>query len=117
MSDIFGFPDEEEPEGRYYGEEYNPYESFTYTPVWEERYTIYGDGAHRGQSWTMTGQEWVGEAYLDQYSLIELYGLDNLDIIEDLMDQGYDYLIQSDITGEWISGLWEDWRELYGETA
>lgn len=65
----------------------------------------------------MTGPEWVGEAYYTRYELLDMYGLDNLDIIEGLMDLGYDYDYVSDITGELISGLWHDWRELYGETA
>ena len=113
MSDIFGFDDDEELEGMYVDDPY--YEEFVYTG--EDRYTLYGDYQHAGESWTMTGQEWIGEAYQDQWRTLELYGLSPMDIIEDLMDAGYDYVTISDITGEEISGIWDDWRELYGETA
>ena len=113
MSDIFGFPEDEELEGYYVTDPF--YEEFSY--FGEQQYTLYGDGAHRGESWTMTGPEWIGEAYMNQYYLLQEYGLDNLDIIEGLIDAGYDYEIESPITGEMISGVWEDWRELYGETA
>ena len=83
----------------------------------EPLYTLYGDGEHAGQSWTMTGPEWLGEAYLSRFELLELYGLDNLDVVEQLMDAGYDYDYISPITGKHISGIWHDWRELYSETA
>jgi len=116
MSDIFGFPEgQEEPTGQYFtDEEWDIFNSYDWG---ETRYTLYGDGDHAGESWTMTGQEWVGEAYLSQWKLLKLYGLDNLDIIEGLIDAGYDYGEYSEITGKWISGLWADWREFYGETA
>lgn len=83
----------------------------------EPTYRLYGDGAHAGEHWDKTGPEWIGEAYLSNYELIELYGLDNLDVLEQLIDEGYDYDYISEITGEVISGVWHDWREIYGETA
>jgi len=115
VSDIFGFPDEE-PYGSYYDQR-DLEEELYERSLFEDRYTLYGDLDHANESFTLTGPEWIGEAYRSQYETIELYGLSPLDIISDLIDAGYDYEVVSPITGELISGVWEDWRELYGEVA
>jgi hypothetical protein len=56
----------------------------------EPQITLHGQDEHAGEAFTMTYNEWMGEAYLSQYELLELYGLDNLDILEGLLDEGYE---------------------------
>jgi hypothetical protein len=60
----------------------------------------------------------MGEVMYDNEELIELYGLDRQDIMQELIDAGQDYPGSrlNSRTGEPISGLWEDYRDqLYGD--
>jgi hypothetical protein len=77
--------------------------------------TLYGIQDGMFEPYSMTGEEWVDEALRPKEDLIEEYGLDNIDIIEQLQSRGYDYTY-IDFDGEERSGLWRDWRDAYAES-
>lgn len=80
---------------------------------WDDQVTIYGDWDGTSfASYTYTAEDWFNE--VTTYSgpeLIDMYGLDNIDIINQLMDQG---LWERGYPG-FPSEDWAYWRELYEE--
>jgi hypothetical protein len=68
---------------------------------WNEDVTIYNDYF---QELTYQGVDWYNETFNSNEENLELYGIDTLDIIHQLEDQGL-----------WDADDWEYWRENYGE--
>lgn len=106
----------------FYDDDYISEQPSVYTPPEEygreQQVTIYGDGEHFNEPFTLSVHEWMGEVMYDNEELIELYGLDRQDIMQELIDAGQDYPGSrlNSRTGEPISGLWEDYRDqLYGD--
>jgi len=58
---------------------------------------VYGTEVH------FTGDQWYREAFRSQEDLLQRYGIDNIDILMALYNQGY--INDQD---------WEYWREIYG---
>ena len=110
MTDIFG-PDDDYPGGQEYpGYDEEPLNEETWGDhgilvgdEWYDDVTIYNDFF---QPLTMTMQDWYDATLLGHEELLATYGIDNLDIIRQLEDQGI-----------WDSDDWEIWREMYGEAA
>jgi hypothetical protein len=113
MSDIFGGPPEDEEfEGGFdpfgYPEDYaeveDPYGFWhgeTPESWWSNDLTLENPN---GESITMEAGEWY-EATLNNDEINQaFYGMDTLDIIDDLIDLGL-----------WEDEDWETWREQYGE--
>lgn len=97
MTDMFGPDDPEEPpdywEARW---------SETGEPEWwDQDVTIYNDFF---APITYTAEDWYNEVTVyNAEELMEMYGMDNLDIIHQLEDIGL-----------WDADDWAYWRELYG---
>lgn len=75
--------------------------------------TLYGPGPGF-EPYSLTQEQWFDEALLPKEILLEKYGLDNIDIMEQLTLRGMDYTY-IDWDGEERSGLWRDWRDAYAE--
>ena len=113
MSDIFG-PDD--PSSDYPGgSEYPVFEDETIAETWVgqgvfvdeswyDNVTLYTYADDAFQPITMPLGDWYETTLLDQEDLIDLYGIDNLDIIHMLEDYGY-----------WDSDDWDLWRSMYEE--
>lgn len=97
MTDMFG-PDEPEGPPDYWEDRW----AETGEPEWwDADVTIYNDFF---EPITYTAEDWYNEVTVyNAEELMEMYGLDNLDIIHQLEDQGL-----------WDSDDWAYWRELYG---
>lgn len=86
-------------------------------PPWEEEVTLTDDyGNYVETDELMTFEKWMDETRMPREYLLNKYGIDNIDIIEQLIDQGYDYDIYGyNRKGQLVrkSGLWRDFREAY----
>jgi hypothetical protein len=105
MTDMFG-PDDPEGPPDYWQDRW----AGTGEPEWwGETVRIYGERDGFFQAYDYTGEDWFNEVLRSQEELLELYGIDNIDIIHQLEQQGlwdpggYDE----------PSADWAYWRELY----
>lgn len=110
-------------EDEIYGEEEEPVYEQEPLPGLEEEYpdevTLYDDYFQAVETdRLMTANDWLKEAQTNRgQALYDKYGVDNLDMIRQLKDQGYDYTFikfdkRKGVYREY-SGLWRDWREAY----
>jgi hypothetical protein len=98
MTDMFGPDDPEEPPDNWEGRWLDSGE-----PIWwDEEITIYNDFF---EPLTQTAEDWYNETLRPAAELQELYGIDNLDIIRQLEQEGL-----------WDADDWEYWRDNYSET-
>jgi hypothetical protein len=77
--------------------------------------TIYGPGPDfeaLPPGGGFTAEDWFDQALRPKEDLLRDWGLDNIDIIEQLISRGYDYTY-IDFDGQEKSGLWRDWRDAY----
>jgi len=88
-------------------------------PGWyEDEFTVYGSGISGFEPLPpgggFTPADWYDQAMRPAWQLRRDWGVDNLDIMEQLIRAGYDY-IYIDEDGVERSGLWRDWRDAYAE--
>jgi hypothetical protein len=97
MTDMFGPDDPEEPPDYWEGR----WQDTSEPEWWNADVTLYNDFL---EPMTYTAEDWFNETLNSKEELLELYGLDNIDIIEQLEQMGL-----------WDAEDWDYWREMYGE--
>ena len=108
MTDMFG-PDDPEGPPDYWSDRWD--EAGGEPEWWDDNVTIWGIQDNFFQPYTLTAEDWFNETLLFQEELLERYGIDNIDIIDQLMDIG---LWERGEPG-YPSADWAHWRELYEE--
>lgn len=88
------------------------------TPPWYGNEVMltddYGNLLPEGGGWT--ANDWFRQSLEPVSDTLEKFGIDNVDIIFQLIDQGYDY-DWYDEKGKRHSGLFRDWHEAGGENS
>lgn len=119
---LTGLPEAPESAGISPLEEYPSYEEPAplATEAWfGNEVTVYGPGPAfepLPPGGGFTAADWFDQTLRPKEDLLRDWGLDNIDILEQLISRGYDYTY-IDEEGIERSGLWRDWRDAYAETV